>query len=59
MKKTLLTPRQQETARRHTAIRSEFEKLKGQHPDASTWRICVVLSEKHHLTPAQIRNIIG
>lgn len=59
MDKTLLTKRQQETAKRHAAIRAEFDRLREQHPGASTWRICVVISERHGITPQQIKNIIG
>lgn len=59
MTQKLLTPLQQQTARRNAAIRSDFDKLKGEHPEASRWRICVVISSKYHLTPTQIRNIIG
>lgn len=57
MKQTLLTPKQQEKARRDAAIKNDYAKMKGQYPDAPDWRICTALAQKYRLTPMTIRNI--
>ncbi len=57
MTQTLLTPNQQQKARRDAAIKSDYAKMKGLYPDASDWRICSALAQKYRLTPMTIRNI--
>lgn len=57
MTQTLMTPREQERAKRDAAIKTDYGKMKAQYEKASDWRICTALAQKYRLTPTQIRNI--
>jgi len=58
MRKNLTSEYQMRLQKRNANICNEFKKLKADNELASSWRVCVVLSEKYLLTPYQVSNIV-
>lgn len=58
MRKNLITPKEEQRARRNAAIRSKFDALVAQNPLASNWRVCTHLANEYGLTSQQIKNIV-
>lgn len=57
MTENLMTAREQETAKRHAAIRADYARMRQQHPEASDWRVCCYLADRYKVSAQTIRNV--
>lgn len=53
----LMTEKEKELARRNSAIRAEYARMREKFTEASDWRICSELARKYRLSTMTIRKL--